>query len=130
MLIFTYDENTSLGCIDLTKVKYVCLKDVDYDDDTARIIFDDIDKWFNLGSVIMSSDENGKDVSITLKKLLEFEKQVIAQYNYKTLLPLLIVRYCVLNPKCSFADFVKREYLELEQGKIEQAIDSLPDLAG
>lgn len=127
MLIFTYNNHTSLGCIDLTRIKHICWIDTEYDNNIARIVFDDIDKWFNFESIITSFDENGKEISITLKKLLEFEKQVTVPYNYESGLPLLIIRYCVLNPKCSFVDFMRCEYLELEQEKTKRAIDSLPD---
>ena len=46
---------------------------------------------------------------------------------YKTTLPQLIMLYIAKQPKTDFFSFIKKEYIEYKNERIEDAINSLPD---
>ena len=46
---------------------------------------------------------------------------------YESTLPQLIMLYIAKRPKTDFFSFIKKEYIEYKNERIEEAINSLPD---
>lgn len=127
MLILTYVSGTNgLGCINLEKIKTILFVEL-----RTKSIVISIDKetyYFPLTSIFTSIGEDGKDVSTDIEEIVKFEQENdLTNGMYKTTLPQLIMLYIAKQPKTDFFSFVKKEYIEYKNERIEDAINSLPD---
>ena len=70
-----------------------------------------------------------RQVVETKKKVLPFKVGLVHLTNgmYKTTLPQLIMLYIAKQPKTDFFSFIKKEYIEYKNTRVEEAINSLPD---
>ena len=127
MLILTYVSGTNgLGCINLEKIKTILF--VELRTKSIVISIDEETHYFPLTSIFTSIDENGKDVSTDIEEIIKFEQENdLTNSMYKTTLPQLIMLYIAKQPKTDFFSFVKKEYIEYKNERIEDAINSLPD---
>ena len=127
MLILTYVSGTdALGCINLEKTKTILFTEL-----RIRSIVISIDNethYFPLTSIFTSIGEDGKDVSTDIEEIVKFETENdLTNGIHKTLLPQLIMLYIAKQPKIDFFSFIKKEYIEYKNAKVEEAINSLPD---
>lgn len=127
MLILTYVSGTNgLGCINLEKIKKILF--VELRTKSIVISIDDETHYFPLTSIFTSIGEDGKDVSTDIEEIVKFEQENdLTNGMYKTTLPQLIMLYIAKQPKTDFFSFVKKEYIEYKNERIEDAINSLPD---
>ena len=127
MLILTYVSGTNgLGCINLEKIKTILF--VELRTKSIVISIDEETHYFPLTSIFTSIGENGKDVSTDIEEIIKFEQENdLTNGMYKTTLPQLIMLYIAKQPKTDFFSFVKKEYIEYKNERIEDAINSLPD---
>ena len=127
MLILTYVSGTNgLGCINLEKIKTILF--VELRTKSIVISIDNETHYFPLTSIFTSIGEDGKDVSTDIEEIVKFEQENdLTNGMYKTTLPQLIMLYIAKQPKTDFFSFVKKEYIEYKNERIEDAINSLPD---
>lgn len=127
MLILTYVSGTdALGCINLEKAKTILFTELR----TKSIIItiDGETHYFPLTSIFTSIGEDGKDVSTDIEEIVKFEQENdLTNGMYKSTLPQLIMLYIAKQPKTDFFSFIKKEYIEYKNERIEDAINSLPD---
>lgn len=127
MLILTYVSGTNaLGCINLEKTKTILFTELR----TKSIIIsiDGETHYFPLTSIFTSIGEDGKDVSTDIEEIVKFEKENdLTNGMCETLLPQLIMLYIAKQPKTDFFSFIKKEYIEYKNARVEEAINSLPD---
>lgn len=126
MLLLTYVSGNALGCINLEKVKSILFTELR--NKTIALSIDDESRYFPLTSIFTSIGENGKDVSTDIEEIVKFEKENdLTNGMYESTLPQLIMLYIAKQPKTDFFSFIKKEYIEYKNEKIEEAINSLPD---
>ena len=127
MLLLTYVSGTDgLGCINLEKTKTILF--VELRTKSIVISIDEETHYFPLTSIFTSIGEDGKDVSTDIEEIINFEKENdLTNGMYKTTLPQLIMLYIAKQPKTDFFSFIKKEYIEYKNERIEDAINSLPD---
>jgi hypothetical protein len=126
MLLLTYVSGNALGCIDLEKTKTIFFTELR----TKSIIIsiDGETHYFPLTSIFTSIGEDGKDVSTDIEEIVKFEQENdLTNGMYKSTLPQLIMLYIAKQPKTDFFSFIKKEYIEYKNERIEDAINSLPD---
>jgi hypothetical protein len=126
MLILTYVSGNALGCINLEKTKTIVFVEL-----RTKLIVMSIDEethYFPLTSIFTSIGEDGKDVSTDIDEIVKFEQENdLTNGMYKTTLPQLIMLYIAKQPKIDFFSFIKKEYIEYKNERVEEAINSLPD---
>jgi hypothetical protein len=126
MLILTYVSGNALGCINLEKTKTIVFVEL-----RTKLIVMSIDEethYFPLTSIFTSIGEDGKDVSTDIDEIVKFEQENdLTNGMYKTTLPQLIMLYIAKQPKIDFFSFIKKEYIEYKNERIEDAINLLPD---
>lgn len=127
MLLLTYvSGNDALGCINFEKTKMIVFTEL-----RTKSIVISIDgeaHYFPLTSIFTSIGEDGKDVSTDIEEIVKFEQENdLTNGMYKTTLPQLIMLYIAKQPKTDFFSFIKKEYIEYKNTKVEEAINSLPD---
>lgn len=127
MLLLTYVSGTDmLGCINLEKTKTILFielynKAIDLHIDGERY-------HFPLTTIFTSIGKDGKDVSTDIEEIVKFEQENdFTNGMYKTTLPQLIMLYIAKQPKTDFFSFIKKEYIEYKNARVEEAINSLPD---
>ena len=127
MLILTYVSGTNgLGCINLEKIKTILF--VELRTKSIVISIDNETHYFPLTSIFTSIGEDGKDVSTDIEEIVKFEQENdLTNGMYKTTLPQLIMLYIAKQPKTDFFSFIKKEYIEYKNERVEEAINSLPD---
>ena len=127
MLILTYVSGTNeLGCINLEKTKTILF--VELRTKSIVISIDEVTHYFPLTSIFTSIGEDGKDVSTDIDEIIKFEQENdLTNGMYKTTLPQLIMLYIAKQPKTDFFSFIKKEYIEYKNTRVEEAINSLPD---
>ncbi len=127
MLLLTYVSGTDgLGCINLEKTKTILF--VELRTKSIVISIDEETHYFPLTSIFTSIGEDGKDVSTDIDEIVKFEQENdLTNGMYKTTLPQLIMLYIAKQPKTDFFSFIKKEYIEYKNERIEDAINSLPD---
>jgi len=127
MLILTYVSGTDgLGCINLEKTKTILF--VELRTKSIVISIDNETHYFPLTSIFTSIGEDGKDVSTDIDEIIKFEQENdLTNGMYKTTLPQLIMLYIAKQPKTDFFSFIKKEYIEYKNERVEEAINSLPD---
>lgn len=127
MLLLTYVNGTDgLGCINLEKTKTILFMELR--NKTIELSIDDVSHYFPLTSIFTSIGEDGKDVSTDIDEIVKFEKENdLTNGMYETTLPQLIMLYIAKQPKTDFFSFIKKEYIEYKNERIEDAINSLPD---
>lgn len=126
MLILTYANGSALGCIDLEKTKIIIFAELRTK--SIVITIDDVTHHFSLNSIFTSIGENGKDVSTSIEEIVKFEEENdLTNGMYKSTLPQLIMLYIAKRPKIDFFSFIKKEYIEYKNARVEEAINSLPD---
>ena len=127
MLILTYVSGTDgLGCINLEKTKTILF--VELRTKSIVISIDEETHYFPLTSIFTSIGEDGKDVSTDIDEIIKFEQENdLTNGMYKTTLPQLIMLYIAKQPKTDFFSFIKKEYIEYKNERVEEAINSLPD---
>ena len=127
MLILTYVSGTNgLGCINLEKTKMI--RFVELRTKSIVISIDEETHYFPLTSIFTSIGEDGKDVSTDIKEIVKFElENDLTNGMYKSTLPQLIMLYIAKQPKTDFFSFIKKEYIEYKNTRVEEAINSLPD---
>lgn len=127
MLILTYVSGTDgLGCINLEKTKTILF--VELRTKSIVISIDNETHYFPLTSIFTSIGEDGKDVSTDIDEIIKFEQENdLTNGMYKTTLPQLIMLYIAKQPKTDFFTFIKKEYIEYKNARVEEAINSLPD---
>ena len=126
MLILTYVSGDALGCINLEKTKMILFMELR--SKTIELSIDDVSHYFPLTSIFTSIGEDGKDVSTDIEEIVKFEQENdLTNGMYKTTLPQLIMLYIAKQPKTDFFSFIKKEYIEYKNAKVEEAINSLPD---
>ena len=95
---------------------------------TIDMSIDDVRYCFPLTSIFTSIGEDGKDVSTDIEEIVKFEQENdLTNGMYKTTLPQLIMLYIAKQPKTDFFTFIKKEYIEYKNARVEAAINSLPD---
>jgi hypothetical protein len=126
MLILTYVSGNALGCINLEKTKTIVFVEL-----RTKLIVMSIDEethYFPLTSIFTSIGADGKDVSTDIEEIVKFEQENdLTNGMYKTTLPQLIMLYIAKQPKTDFFSFIKKEYIEYKNARVEEAINSLPD---
>ena len=126
MLILTYVSGNALGCINLEKTKTIVF--VELRTKSIVMSIDEVTHYFSFASIFTSTGENGKDVSTDIEEIVKFEQENdLTNGMYKTTLPQLIMLYIAKQPKTDFFSFIKKEYIEYKNERIEDAINSLPD---
>ena len=127
MLLLTYVSGTDgLGCINLEKTKTILF--VELRTKSIVISIDEETHYFPLTSIFTSIGEDGKDVSTDIDEIIKFEQENdLTNGMYKTTLPQLIMLYIAKQPKTDFFSFIKKEYIEYKNERVEEAINSLPD---
>jgi hypothetical protein len=126
MLILTYVSGDALGCINLEKTKMILFMELR--SKTIELSIDDVSHYFPLTSIFTSIGEDGKDVSTDIEEIVKFEQENdLTNGMYKTTLPQLIMLYIAKQPKTDFFSFIKKEYIEYKNARVEEAINSLPD---
>jgi hypothetical protein len=126
MLILTYVSGDALGCINLEKTKMILFMELR--NKTIELAIDDVSHYFPLTSIFTSIGEDGKDVSTDIEEIVKFEQENdLTNGMYKTTLPQLIMLYIAKQPKTDFFSFIKKEYIEYKNARVEEAINSLPD---
>lgn len=127
MLLLTYVTDTGvLGCINLEKTKTI--RFIDLRNKTIELYIDNDLNYFPLTSIFTSIGEDGKDISTDIEEIVKFEQENdITNGMYKTTLPQLIMLYVAKQPKTDFFSFIKKEYIEYKNTRVEEAINSLPD---
>ena len=126
MLILTYVSGNALGCINLEKTKTIVF--VELRTKSIVMSIDEVTHYFSFASIFTSTGENGKDVSTDIEEIVKFERENdLTNGMYKTTLPQLIMLYIAKQPKIDFFSFIKKEYIEYKNERIEDAINSLPD---
>jgi hypothetical protein len=126
MLILTYVSGDALGCINLEKTKMILFMELR--SKTIELSIDDVSHYFPLTSIFTSIGEYGKDVSTDIEEIVKFEQENdLTNGMYKTTLPQLIMLYIAKQPKTDFFSFIKKEYIEYKNARVEEAINSLPD---
>jgi len=126
MLILTYVSGDALGCINLEKTKMILFMELR--NKTIELSIDDVSHYFPLTSIFTSIGEDGKDVSTDIEEIVKFEQENdLTNGMYKTTLPQLIMLYIAKQPKTDFFSFIKKEYIEYKNARVEEAINSLPD---
>lgn len=126
MLILTYVSGDALGCINLEKTKMILFMELR--SKTIELSIDDVSHYFPLTSIFTSIGEDGKDVSTDIEEIVKFEQENdLTNGMYKTTLPQLIMLYIAKQPKTDFFSFIKKEYIEYKNERVEEAINSLPD---
>lgn len=126
MLLLTYVSGDALGCINLEKTKTILF--VELRTKSIEMVIDEVTHHFPLTSIFSSIGADGKDVSTDIEEIVRFEKENdLTNGMYETSLPQLIMLYIAKQPKIDFFSFVKKEYIEYKNAKVEEAINSLPD---
>ena len=127
MLILTYVTDTDvLGCINLEKTKTI--RFINLRNKTIELYIDNDLNYFPLTSIFTSIGEDGKDISTDIEEIVKFEQENdLTNGMYKTTLPQLIMLYIAKQPKTDFFSFIKKEYIEYKNERVEEAINSLPD---
>ena len=126
MLILTYVSGDALGCINLEKTKMILFMELR--NKTIELSIDDVSHYFPLTSIFSSIGADGKDVSTDIEEIVKFEQENdLTNGMYKTTLPQLIMLYIAKQPKTDFFSFIKKEYIEYKNARVEEAINSLPD---
>ena len=127
MLLLTYVTDTGvLGCINLEKTKTI--RFIDLRNKTIELYIDNDLNYFPLTSIFTSIGEDGKDVSTDIDEIVKFEQENdLTNGMYKTTLPQLIMLYIAKQSKTDFFSFIKKEYIEYKNARVEAAINSLPD---
>ena len=126
MLLLTYVSGNALGCINLEKTKTILF--VDLRTKSIEMSVDEVTHYFPLTSIFTSIGEDGKDVSTDIEEIVKFEQENdLTNGMYKTILPQLIMLYIAKQPKTDFFSFIKKEYIEYKNARVEEAINSLPD---
>jgi hypothetical protein len=126
MLILTYVSGDALGCINLEKTKMILFMELR--SKTIELAIDDVSHYFPLTSIFTSIGEDGKDVSTDIEEIVKFEQENdLTNGMYKTTLPQLIMLYIAKQSKTDFFSFIKKEYIEYKNARVEEAINSLPD---
>ena len=126
MLLLTYVSGDALGCINLEKAKSILF--IELRNKTIQLSIDEEMRYFPLTSIFTSIGENGKDVSTDIEEIVKFEQENdLTNGMYKSTLPQLIMLYIAKQPKTDFFSFIKKEYIEYKNERIEEAINSLPD---
>lgn len=126
MLILTYVNGNALGCINLEKTKTIVF--VELRTKSIEMSIDEVTHYFSLNSIFTSTGADGKDVSTDIEEIVKFEQENdLTNGMYKTTLPQLIMLYIAKQPKTDFFSFIKKEYIEYKNERIEDAINSLPD---
>ena len=126
MLLLTYASGNALGCIDLEKTKSIVF--VELRTKSIQMSIDEVTHYFSLTSIFTSIGEDGKDVSTDIEEIVKFEKENdLTNGMYESTLPQLIMLYIAKRPKMDFFSFIKKEYIEYKNERIEEAINSLPD---
>jgi hypothetical protein len=126
MLLLTYVSGDALGCINLEKTKTILFMELR--NKTIELSIDDVSHYFPLTSIFTSIGEDGKDVSTDIDEIVKFEKENdLTNGMYETTLPQLIMLYIAKQPKTDFFSFIKKEYIEYKNARVEEAINSLPD---
>lgn len=126
MLLLTYVSGDALGCINLEKTKTILFMELR--NKTIELSIDDVSHYFPLTSIFTSIGEDGKDVSTDIDEIVKFEKENdLTNGMYETTLPQLIMLYIAKQPKTDFFSFIKKEYIEYKNARVEEVINSLPD---
>jgi hypothetical protein len=126
MLLLTYVSGDALGCINLEKTKTILFMELR--NKTIELSIDDVSHYFSLTSIFTSIGEDGKDVSTDIDEIVKFEKENdLTNGMYETTLPQLIMLYIAKQSKTDFFSFIKKEYIEYKNARVEEAINSLPD---
>ena len=127
MLILTYvSGKDALGCMNLEKAKTILF--VELRTKSIVISIDNATHYFPLSSIFTSIGEDGKDISTDIEEIVKFETENdLTNGMHKTLLPQLIMLYIAKQPKTDFFSFIKKEYIEYKNERVEEAINSLPD---
>lgn len=126
MLLLTYVSGNALGCINLEKAKSILF--VELRNKTIELSIDEEMRYFPLTSIFTSIGADGKDVSTDIAEIVKFEQENdLTNGMYKSTLPQLIMLYIAKQPKTDFFSFIKKEYIEYKNERIEEAINSLPD---
>lgn len=126
MLLLSYASGEGLGCINLEKTRMILFMKLR--NNTIELSIDEVTHHFPLTSIFTSIGEDGKDVSTDIDKIIKFEQENdLTNGMYKTTLPQLIMLYIAKQPKTDFFSFIKKEYIEYKNERVEEAINSLPD---
>lgn len=126
MLLLTYASGEGLGCINLEKTRMILFMKLR--NNTIELSIDEVMHHFPLTSIFTSIGADGKDVSTDIEEIVRFEKENdLTNGMYETSLPQLIMLYIAKQPKIDFFSFIKKEYIEYKNAKVEEAINSLPD---
>lgn len=124
MLLLTYVSGNALGCLNFEKVKTILF--VELRTKSIQMSIDEVTHYFPLTSIFTSTGENGKDVSTDIEEIVKFEQENdLTNGMYKTTLPQLIMLYIAKQPKTDFFSFIKKEYINYKNERIEEAIDAL-----
>ena len=126
MLLLSYYTGETLGCINLSKAESIIVKIIHMD--SINFVIDNTPFNISPHSIFSSIGADGKDVSTDIEEIVRFEKENdLTNGMYETSLPQLIMLYIAKQPKIDFFSFVKKEYIEYKNAKVEEAINSLPD---
>ena len=128
MLLLTYPWGNTIGCINLEKIESIIFDDIVNLSEIHICINAKNMYTITSGSIFTSYNEAREECTVTVKEIMEFERQNdITGGMYETTLAQLIMLYVAAETKLDFFSFIKKEYLDFKAAQTKRAIDALPD---